>query len=350
LGGPVIPVGTGNCQVVTPSNTLFELWGGNIFECGYQSINPWQNILDFSRASVWCNDAGYDYKYEKIMPAPGVNITYSGPCVAEETTDPTGGSRWNRDGDNGRYLRDTVNNRDGTSTIDEDVVYWVSKGFGGTVLPDTNCGFSGAGFWVCGGQPGNGVVLPTYGNSDPGQGSVLGQNVAMAFYCDNSVTNLTCPNNNVTNNAGVPARTYFFAKNQLSFQNVCTNDPTYASRLADTSRPNARFAGCRDAGVVLWVDPEHAEDINAGGSRWSINGPGGGGGPDRARIARILNFRIYCDHDTPTDVNTPCNQPPKSIVGNAANSSVWGRFLALSGSGPPSNLPPSLNGVTVNYE
>jgi hypothetical protein len=172
---------------------------------------------------------------------------------------------------------------------------------------------------------------------------VLGQNIALAFYCDNTVTLTTCPGNTATNNGGTPALTYFFANGQPGFRNVCDDD------LTRSMTGDARLAGCRDVGVVLWTDPDHAEGINSGGTSWAING-GGGGGPDRVRVARTLNFRIYCDHGTPGNINTPCGSPPQSIVGSGANSRAYGRFISLTGGGGGTTLPPSLNGNIVNFE
>ena len=86
--------------------------------------------------------------------------------------------------------------------------------------------------------------------------------------------------------------------------------------------------GCRDASVVLWEDAQWAKDIGSGGSGWasspSAAGRTGNDPPDRVRVARLANFRIYCSHDG----NTLCTQPPpQDLVGSRTNSSVWGRFV-----------------------
>lgn len=315
----VIPVGTGNCQIVpdNPGDPLFQLWGSSPDGCGY-NINPWKNMVDLTAAQRWCDEAGGgsasnpDYKYHKLLPS------FSSYTRAECTVQSTGDT-WQRDNPadaNARYKPDP--NRAGDNNPTTDVPFWVAKGFGGTIKPDSCPSCT------------DGTRLPTYENTNPGSGSNLGDNIALGFYCNNTVTANTCPGNS-------PANTYFFAKNQVGYQNVCAD------------KFQSFGVGCRDAGVILWAQPQWATGLNTGGTGWANSG---GGGPDRIRAARILNFRIYCDHSVPGDSNTVCNAPPKSVVGNAANSSVWGRFVSPFVSGPCATCTgaPSLNGNSASLE
>jgi hypothetical protein len=349
----VIPVGTGNCQL-TPNagDVLFQLWGGNPNGCG-SNINPWSNVLDFSAAPRFCDDpaggssGNHDYKFYRLLPSLPPTMTYTGNGSPSQCTTEAGGDTWQRGTPwvgNPPYQPDL--DRLGVSDTVPDVVYWVAKGVPGKISPDSNCQFVG-GVWTCtgnGGQ-GDGVKVPVYGDCNPSCGGVQGQNIATAFYCGNGgggATLYVCPANSVTDDHNNAANTYFFAKDQVGFQNVCTNDALYSTFIGD-----ARFVGCRDVGIVLWASPEWVVDLNSGGTGWTTSG---GGGPQRVRVARILNFRIYCDHSVPTNPATLCDQPPKSIVGNAANSTVWGRFVPLVGPGGGTPLPPSLLGNYVNLE
>jgi hypothetical protein len=318
--GSIIPMGTGNCQIV-PSNAadlLFELWGAQPNGCG-TNINPWKNFIDLTADRKWCDDASGgsatnpDYKYYQLLPP--LALGYDARCPVLGPSDGT----WQRDDEstnpNARYKRDP--NYLGINDPTKDIPYWVANGFGGSIKPDScpTCT--------------DGVRLPTYEDVNPGAGSNLGQNIALSFYCDNTATANTCPGN-------APANTYYFAKNQPGFQNECAD--VFA----------AYGVGCRDSGVILWTDPQRATGLSSGGTGWIS-----GGAPDRIRVARILNFRIYCDHATTADHSTTCSSPPKSIVGNAANSTVWGRFVSPAVIGGPCltcTSGPSINGNTASLE
>jgi hypothetical protein len=302
----VIPTATGSCQVVpNGASVLFELWGSSPNPCG-SGIGSWKNLLDLSAEQKWCDNASGqpDYKYTKLMPP--LALGYSTDCPSPGPVSDT----WQRDG--GRYVPDAA--RSGTGEADKDIPFWIARGFGGTLRADTcpTCA--------------DGVRLPSYENNQPAS-SPGGQNIALGFYCDGSVTTNTCPGNS-------PANTYFFAKNQPGFQNVCPD--LYQST----------GAGCRDSAVVLWTDKQQA---NGAGTGWEA----ATGAPDRLRIARILNFRIYCDHATPADTTTPCSSPPKSVVGSAANSTVWGRFVSPVGTikdCTTCTIGPSINGNSATLE
>jgi hypothetical protein len=177
-------------------------------------------------------------------------------------------------------------------------------------------------------------------DTNPSSGGTLGQNIALGFYCDNSVTTTSCSGNG-------PANTYYFAKNQPGYQNHCVDDDSLLQKLA-AQGTNVDKVGCRDATVILWELPQWAQNINQGGSGWQNNG---GGGPDRIRVARLLNFRIYCERPD-SNLNSACTLPPKSVVGSAANSTVWGRFVspAVTGSCPTCSGGPSLNGNSATLE
>jgi hypothetical protein len=178
------------------------------------------------------------------------------------------------------------------------MLWWIAKGFGGMVAP--------------------GNVLPTYCAITTC--STTGQNVALAFYCDNTAMANTCPANS-------PANTYFFSKDKLGANNVCQDDPFGAQY----------GVGCRDVAVPIWDMPDRLK-----GGIWDNTGSFA---PDRVRISRVLNFRIYCDHQVPNDPSTLCTNAPK-FVGSSSNSRVYGMFVSPLISGPcTSNCAP---GPTIN--
>src|SRR5262249_44455339 len=143
--------------------------------------------------------------------------------------------------------------------------------------------------------------LPTYLDSGNPSGN-SGNNVAAGFYCTSSSVHPDKCDSTVLNSTG----TYFFANTQAGFQDVCTDG---FSTLG---------AGCRDANVITWINAMSPKGDVKTSTEWkSVNKS-----PDKITIARILNFRFYCDHDA-----NGCDAPPKTIVGNGSNSTVWGRFV-----------------------
>jgi hypothetical protein len=315
ITGKLIPVGTGVCQLTVddPTVPLLQLWGSNPSGCG-SNIGDWKNMIDLTAAHRWCDDpsggsqSNPDYKYRRLLPR---HVNYTGPnCRFEQ-----GGDTWNRGNpsdSSANYIPDPT--RTGDDDPARDVPFWVARGFGGTVKA--------------------GARMPTYVNVNPASGANLGQNVALGFYCDNTVpvSGIGCPGNS-------PAGTYFFDKAHADFKNICPD------------KFQSFGVGCRDAGVILWDQPQWATGLNNGGSGWASSGAGG---PDRIRVAQILNFRMYCDHATASNPNTPCNSPPKSVpgIGSATNSTVWGRFVSpfVGGPCPTCNTGPSVNGNTASLE
>lgn len=313
--GPILPVTTGDCDLAgDPGGSdgrLHQLWGSSPNGCGY-NLRSWKNMIDLSDRADWCSDAGGgsngdpDYKYFKLLPPASTTEPDSfkrATCGTGSATD-TNWDRGGGDSDSSKGFRpDTGFNF--TGQTDHDVAALIALGFHGYIwaaYPDGN-------------------KVPTYSLADPGQGANLGQNVAAGFYCGSSgVTANGCP---TTIN---PAGTYYFARNQPGMQFPCDD-------LYEQANPKI---GCRDAAIPIWgdesptnlgVDWAVGANGNGGGSGWAHSG---GGDPDRVRLVRLLVMRIYCEESgtDPTTGQKICAEPPKSIVGNAANSDVWGRFIS----------------------
>ncbi|MHB1133487.1 MAG: pilus assembly protein TadG-related protein [Chloroflexota bacterium] len=284
--GPVLPVTTGDCDIGDNVGGLFQLWGSNPEGCGY-GINPWKNMIDLSDHNTWCSDASGgstpdpDYDYYKLLPTAATTMARS-ECDTYDT--------WDRNG----FVPDT--GMTFTGQTDHDVPMLIARGFQGEIRAN----------YV------NGNKVPTYGAAHPAQGSNLGQNVAVGFYCGSSGVGSTWCDPTLN-----PAGTYYFAQNQPGMQPICGD--YYGTQLG---------LGCRDAVVPTWGDEnvsnrgvDWATDLNSGGTGWSHSG---GGGPDRVRLVRLLTMRLYCQY-AGTGL---CTEPPKVVVGSAANSDVWGRFLS----------------------
>ena len=288
---PVIPMTTGDCQIAGPSTAFLELWGANPSGCG-ADLGSWKNYLDFSTEAVWCSGGNQnpDYNYIKLMP-PGAHVP--GSACQYETPDLT----WTRTG----FQPDP--RWPGHNDPQLDLAYWIAAGFGGAVRASVA----------------DGNRMPTYQELPQAGGGNLGQNVAQGFYCGAGVTATSCPT------SVNPAGTYFFAKNQPGYHDVCP-DP-WGQRTG---------AGCRDTTVATWIQPEW---MNQAGTAWLSSAQGG---PARVRLARLLTFRLYCDHNAAG----LCTQPPSSVVGSASNSSVWGRTVSslITGSCATCTTGPSLNG------
>lgn len=294
---PLLPVTTGDCDVGPDSaGQLFQLWGSNPEGCGY-NLNPWKNMLDFTEAESWCDDLSGgstpnpDYKYEKLLP---IGVDQS---EFVRTSCAVGPDNWDRNGfEPGTYQSQL------TGQTDHDIPFLIANGFGGWIRADYT----------------DGNKMPTYVDANPAQGANLGQNIAVGFYCGSSgVSPTDCTVN--------PAGTYFFAQNQQGFQPICDDD--YGEDFG---------LGCRDALIPAWGDDNEfpfskgldwAQNLNLGGNGWVHSG---GGGPNRVRIVRLLNMRLYCAYSGPG----LCTEPPKAVVGSAANSDVWGRFASQWEEGP----------------
>lgn len=320
---PIIPPTVGDCQLAPePDQGLFQLWGSAPNGCGY-NLGPWKNVLDFTWEPKWCDAQEYDYRYIDLLPPEAHTEDPTSFCYDPGT--PDADTTWNR----GDFDYDRT--WPGTMTAKVDVPYWIARGFGGRLRGAT---------WDPAAQrylSSSGIRFPTYVDSHPSQLGDMGQNIADGFYCGSSgVTDRSC---DITINA---AGTYFFAKKKSDgsprdgYFDTCPDPTGYGRRFG---------VGCRDATVVTWVEPQWAVGLGAGGTGWASNGSGA---PDRVMAARLLNFRIFCDHDT----RGLCTQPPKSVVGNAANSSVWGMFVSpfIPGPCPTCTSGPSLNGNTAAPE
>jgi len=301
---PIIPVTTADCQIAAPTGGgLFEFWGANPSGCGVD-LGSWKNLLDFTTETRWCNtlkgSTDPDYRYTNLLP-PGAQIA-GGPCE-NEVPDPT----WSRSG----YAVDP--GHPGANDINNDVRYWIAAGFGGQL----RAGYT------------DGNRFPTYVDLKSSPAGDLGQNIAAGFYCGPSGVTATSCSTSIN-----PAGTYFFAKNKSGYHDVCPD--AWGTRYG---------AGCREAAVVTWTQPEWVVGLQTGGTGWTSSGSGG---PARVRAARLLTFRLYCDHDS----NGLCTQPPKSIVGSAANSTVWGRAVSplIVGTCATCTSGPSLYGNKVSLE
>ena len=303
---PLIPITTGDCQITGPvPGTLFQFWGSNPTGCGVD-LGSWKNMLDFTSETKWCNTlkgngtSSPDYRYTNLLP-PGAQVP-GGPC-ANERADLS----WTRSG----YQPDPK--WPGNDDINRDVRYWIAAGFGGKLRASYA----------------DGNRFPTYVDLSSSPAGDLGQNVAAGFYCGSSGVSATGCDPQIN-----PSGTYFFAKNQDGYSDVCPDawGRTYG-------------VGCRAATVVTWVQPEWVVDLNTGGTGWATSGSGG---PDRIRAARLLTFRFYCDHTTAG----LCTQPPKSIAGSATSASVWGQAVGPLVTGPCATCTtgPSLYGNKATLE
>jgi hypothetical protein len=295
LTASLIPTAVADCNVaVNPGPTLYQLWGSSGNTCNGFNFGSWNSIVDFSTEAIWCtNGTNPTYKYVNILPGTAPHTSYVGICVKPNGWTET----WHRT----NYSQDP--SYPGTLVAKNDVVQWITKGFGGTIVVGND--------------------LPTYVDAQPDQGGNLGQNIAAGFYCSSSnVQSNSCS----TNASG----TYFFASGQTGFQNVCTDGFSNGG------------AGCRDADVVTWTNPEASQGAPQNATSWqSVKNS-----PDRITVARILNFRFYCDHDG----NGYCDNTPKSITGSSSNSTVWGRFVGpLILPCPTCTGGPSIFGNTVIF-
>lgn len=332
--GALIPVTTGDCNISTTEHRrLFQLWGSQPETCGHD-VTPWQSMLDFTDEAYWCDDpsggsnSNPDYTYELLLPSrsrPGQHC----PLPALGITD-----EWWRTG----FIPDNAP-RPNIGRIDADIPYWVAKGFPGkfmtcsdygqydeTALPWPRC--------RVGTRDGN--RIPTYVGSQLNPDGNMGNNIALAFYCDNSVNGALCPNNS-------PANSYYFAPGQPEFQQVCDRNKDDIARAYSVG---GTTLGCRNVQIVLWNDPEWAVT----GLAWSPIKVGGGG-PERIRAARILTFRIYCAHD---NAGRCVNPPPNNIPGvtGSGKSRVYGRFVSpeLEGTPPPGTTPVTIYGNYATFE
>jgi hypothetical protein len=295
--GSLIPTVAPDCQVAANlGDALYELWGskGNS-QCGI-NFGSWDSLVDLSDDSIWCMNYTVGrptYKYINLLPTGSYKVgdpNCSQPPGWKET--------WNRTG----FVKD--NSYPGTLVKRDDVDHWITVGFGGAITVGNN--------------------LPTYLDNSNGGGGDLGSNVADAFYC-------SPPSVSADNCSDFATDTYFFAQNQSGFQDHCT----------DGFSLNTNGSGCRDATVITWTNPLATKGAAQNATKWDNNTKTN---PDQIQVARLLNFRFYCDHDG----SGYCTSPPKSIQGNSGKDTVWGRFVApFSASCPGCNGGPSLNGDTV---
>ena len=317
--GPVLPVTTGDCAIGDNVGGLFQLWGSNPEGCGY-NINPWKNMIDLSSEDTWCSDASGgstpdpDYKYFKLLPS---TTSPSSMVRAACDTDDS----WDRHG----FREDETMTF--TGQTDRDVPILIARGFRGTIRADYF----------------DGNKVPTYVDANPAQGANLGQNIAAGFYCGSSGVGPDWCDTTIN-----PTGTYFFAQNQLGMP--WYHDPDNPTTVCSDMYTRNFGLGCRDAAVPTWGDDikdssnkgvDWAAGLASGGTGWNHSG---GGGPDRVRLVRILVMRIYCQYTAPN----LCTEPPKAVVGNAANSDVWGRwvspFLVACPPGATCDRSPSING------
>lgn len=303
---PIIPVTTADCQIAPAvPGAFFQLWGANPNGCGVD-VSPWNSLLDFTSETHWCNtlrgNDDPDYRYTNLLP-PGAQVS-GGPCESEPID-----YSWTRQG----YQADPT--WSGQNEIKEDVPYWIARGFGGQI----HAGYS------------DGNYFPTYVHLQSSPGGVLGQNIAAGFYCSSSGATASSCATSVN-----PAGTYFFAQIQAGYHDVCPD------------RWGQEFGvGCRDAAVITWEQPQWVVELQQGGTSWSSS-PTQGAGPARVRAARLVTFRLYCGHAG----GGLCTEPPKAVVGNAANSSVWGRVVPplIAGPCPACTTGPTLLGNKVSLE
>jgi hypothetical protein len=296
INGALIPTAAADCNVaVNPGPTLYQLWGSSGNSCNGFNFGNWDSLVDFSTEAIWCtNGTNPTYNYVNILPGTAPHTSYVGTC----TKPPGWTETWNRT----NFQADSSYN--GTLVKTNDVVHWIALSFQGTL----NVGND----------------LPTYLDSGQSSGN-SGNNVAAGFYCTSSTVHPGSCDSSGLNSTG----TYFFANTQSGFENVCTDGFSTGG------------AGCRDANIVTWINPLAPQGSAKKATSWQTVK----NSPDKITIARILNFRFYCDHDA-----NGCDAPPKSIVGNGSNSTVWGRFVGPFVSPCPTCTGgPSIFGNTVRF-
>lgn len=257
---------------VNPSQ-LFQLWSSNP---PGPNGGSWKNLLDFSPSSTWCDGTNPDYAWgQDYKPGNGPNpdqpITTLIPAGVSCTPYPgiparnfTGtDNTWNR----GAYIPDSRGScYVGDVTSSPTVANWLATFYRGTIAV--------------------GMKIPTFENRNPG-GSAGdgGANIASGIYGSPSAP--TC------------AGTYFF-------QNQTAIDPDYPQwgpyrdvlvYTYDVTGPCNQNVNNATNNCYYWTP---------GQDNWRANG---GGGPNRVKLMRILNFRIYRDYTN-------------------SNSEIWGRVIS----------------------
>lgn len=258
----------------TDPDTLYELWGSTAPSS--PAAGSWQNVLDMTPASKWCDGSGVDYLWAGSTgstPAPAAYPTTDGSQgnVTCSTFTPQGTS-WNRTG----YTADP--RYPGTDTNSTDLANWAACTWGGTM------------------QVGN--KFPTYVDTKPSQTGNGGNNVAQGIY-GSGVT--TCPNGS----------TYFF-------QGYTQTDPAHPS-----------WGPYRDVWVATWGNAEY---WNKKLGQWSTTT--NGTAPDRVQLMSILPFRIYENYSTQNSavygrvvspVYPPGSNPPLAGTG----PDIYGNVVSL---------------------
>ena len=318
--GKLLPVSTGNCQIGLDNwedsqYKLFQLWGSRPESCGYK-FRSWKNAVDLSNANVWCDREPDDYAFVKLMP--------DGAAVDNTGLTPTDKA----------YCLNTDTTWDRTFLDDPDKDFVPDPGYPGTTIPTVDApyfiakgGFNG---WVYA-DLADGNKVPTYGGGD------LGQNIAKAFYCDGKTAN-DCPSldTDLVNSGGVAPGSYFFAKDKIT---VPCND-----WLGDFAIREGVQIGCRDAYIPAWGNDRTNHDVEwqRGDTTWDAHedGKDSGGSPDRVRIVRLLNMRLYCQ----VDKYGNCSTAPGALTGDYGNSNVYGQFVSPFVNGP---CPECEDGPTI---
>ncbi|MHB1133486.1 MAG: pilus assembly protein TadG-related protein [Chloroflexota bacterium] len=314
--GPLLPVTRGNCDLLaTTFGSIHALMGPhNAADCGFANLNPWKNVVDFSDAAYWEDGDDYDYDWDNLTAAPA-------PAPNEAP------DRWNRD--NGRFVPDGTWGFNGE--MPHDFLRWAAYGFRGTVTPDD-----------ADGTPNNGSKLPTYVNASPAVGAALGSYIADGFYCNGQGDEDSCPN-------GVnPSGQYFFSQ---------STDPDFGSpaklpcddEWGEMYKDAPKRIGCRDATILVWGNTLEWADRHGYAYSGFVNGTANA--PDRLMPVRFVNMRLYCEEGNRVG---ECEEPPKSIVGHAGTSELFGRYAPPFLNGCPSggscNVGPNANGVWVTLE
>ena len=324
--GPLLPVTRGNCDLNSTTEGMIHALMGphNAADCGFDNLNPWKNVLDFSPAEFWDDGEDYDYKFANLLPTPGND------------------KGWNRDGDNGRYKPDTTV-WPATGEMRHDFLGWVAFGFHGTIVPDNPDHNDGSA------NDRDGVKLPTYVTTHPDVGNQLGNLIADGFYCSGKGEKLGCDTD--INPSGQYYFSQAFSENRdptdpfygASTQLPC--DDTYGEIYAEAPKR----LGCRDATIAVWENTlEWAVKHGKNYTGWT---EGIENAPDRIMPVRFVTMRIYCQEG-----NTPgvCDEPPKVIVGNADTSGVYGRYapdvLSVCPPGKKCDKGPRVTGVVVTLE
>lgn len=330
---PVIPITTNDCRVSGSYGMLVDLWDPSPRAgCPGQPASPmgsFKNMIDFSDEPRWCTAGGgsYSYSYTGLMPEEAA------ACGGADTNE------WNREG----YAHDPTNLGGGGPPVD--VTYWIGKGgYGGTVRPDScywqlpSC--TGTMSTVPGltGVPANrdGNWFPTYVSASPGQTGNYGSNISDGLYCKPQY--ISVDGNFCTDAATSPSGTYFFARKELVGYNASTplNQKILCPPPDDFGA--AYDFGCRDAGVLTWVEPQ-----SSSGGFWNYDHSN----PERVRGARILTFRLYCKWTT-INGNAYCSDPPAPFT--TQSSTVFGRWISHAVTGPGTGGPLSPNENFVNFD